>query len=70
MKYDLPPGKVMNFTSPNGQSTEITLSLHDGTIIKTVLPSRCVFSVTAGTAFKGADFQAVILKSRPIGLAD
>jgi hypothetical protein len=70
MKYALEHGKTLNLTTANGKSTEIKISFPDGTIINTVLPSRCVFSVTAGSAFNGADFDVNILADRPVGLSD
>jgi len=70
MKYALEQGKTLNLTTANGKSTEITISLNDGTVIKTVLPSRCVFSITPGSAFNGADFNVNILAGGSIRIVD
>ena len=70
MKNILKPGQELTFTSPPGKSTEINISFFDGTVISTVLSSRGVFNITAGTSINDIQISYKVLDDGAIGISD
>lgn len=70
MRHKLTTGEELNITTPAGKSTEVVISLADGTVIKTVLPSRVLINIIPGSAFDGINIEMNILRDGPIGLSD